>query len=66
VDRNDVVTVLGMGLLAGGLWMVYPPAALIVVGLALITFGIFGAWHKALTPNSSPEGRGERGKGTGK
>ena len=60
MDRNDVVTLVGVGLLAAGLWMVYPPAALIAVGLALVGMGLMGAWKKALTPNPSPKGRGEK------
>ncbi len=47
MDRNDVVTILGIGCLAGGLWWIYPPAALIVVGLALLGVGLMGAWTKA-------------------
>jgi len=58
MDRNDAVTLVGMGLLAAGLWMVYPPAALIAVGLALVGMGLMGAWAKA--------GRAPGEKGTGK
>lgn len=54
MDRNDVVTLVGMGCLAGGLWMIYPPAALIAVGLVLIVVGVLGAWRKATPPWPSP------------
>ena len=47
MDRNDVVTLVGMGCLAGGLWMIYPPAALIGIGLAMVGMGLAGAWIKA-------------------
>jgi hypothetical protein len=60
MDRNDVAVMVGGAMLGYGLWMIYPPAALIVVGLALITFGILGAWKKSLTPNPSPKRRGEK------
>jgi hypothetical protein len=53
MDRNDGAVMVGGAMLGVGLWLIYPPAALIVVGLALITFGILGAWQKA-------------GKGSGK
>jgi len=59
MDRNDAVTLVGVGLLAAGLWMVYPPAALIAVGLALVGMGLMGAWKKALTL-PSPQGRGDK------
>lgn len=48
MDRNDVMTVIGIGCLAGGLWMIYPPAALIGLGLALIGIGLTGAWTAAI------------------
>ena len=51
MDRNDVVVILGVGCLAGGLWMVYPPAALIGIGLALVGLGVLGAWQKAKNPS---------------
>ena len=60
MDRNDAVTLVGVGLLAAGLWMVYPPAALIAVGLALVGMGLMGAWVKAGRAPSAPT------KGTGK
>jgi hypothetical protein len=47
MDRNDMAVMVGGAMLGVGLWMIYPPAALIAVGLALITFGFAGAWNKA-------------------
>lgn len=58
MDRNDVLTLMGVGCLAGGLWWIYPPAALIVVGIVLIGIGVAEAWKKANIPPV--------GKGTGK
>ncbi len=64
MDRNDVVTIFGIGCLAGGLWWIYPPAALIVVGLAMIGIGLLGAWKKVnLTPGPFPGREGEKDKG---
>ena len=60
MDRNDVAVMIGGGMLGVGLWMIYPPAALIAVGLALITFGILGAWQKAGRGN--PPLHGGRGR----
>jgi hypothetical protein len=47
MDRNDAAVMVGGAMLGAGLWWIYPPMALIVVGLALVTFGIAGAWQKA-------------------
>jgi hypothetical protein len=47
MDRNDVVMILGVGVLAGGLAMIYPPAGVIGLGLAMIGIGLMGAWIKA-------------------
>lgn len=44
--RNNVwELVAGLGVLAlfAGLWLVYPPAALIVTGLGAIALGLWGA-----------------------
>ncbi len=41
-DSRDALGVIGLGLLAGGCWMVYPPAALVLPGLVLIGVAIFG------------------------
>jgi hypothetical protein len=42
-DTNDLFGVAGFGLVAAGLWMIYEPAALIVVGGALIALHLRGA-----------------------
>ena len=43
MDRYDVLTLAGLVLLAVGLWLYSPTLALVVVGLALIAIGIYGA-----------------------
>jgi hypothetical protein len=39
----DLAAAAGVLLVAAGLWWIYPPLALIVVGLLLATFGVWGA-----------------------
>jgi hypothetical protein len=39
----DVITGSGLLLLAIGLWWIWPPLALVVVGLLLTLFGFWGA-----------------------
>jgi len=43
LDRNDVVALLGLLLMAGGLVFVYWPLALIVPGALLVALGVTGA-----------------------
>lgn len=43
MDRNDVVGIIGAVLVTAGLWMIYPPAALIVLGCGLVTLALLGA-----------------------
>lgn len=43
MDRFDVMAVLGVALLAGGGYFVYPPLALVIPGMALIIGGVLGA-----------------------
>jgi hypothetical protein len=45
-DPFDVLGALGLLLLAGGLWMVYPPLALIVPGALLVLISAAGAWRR--------------------
>ncbi len=37
---RDLMAAAGVALVAGGLWMIYPPAALIGAGLAMIGLDI--------------------------
>ena len=46
MDRWDAMAAAGLALMGGGLWWVYPPAALIVCGLALLALGVAGAKNK--------------------
>lgn len=39
IDRHDLAVVAGVGLVVAGLWIIYPPVALIVAGAALVRFG---------------------------
>ena len=48
IDLYDVLALAGGVVLAAGLWMIYPPAALIGLGLALVGFGLYGAWLDAM------------------
>lgn len=47
MDRFDFIALLGLLLLAGGLYFVYPPAALIVPGAVLLLVGALGARGRA-------------------
>lgn len=40
---NDALGATGLGMLFTGLWWVYPPAAMIVVGGVVAAVGIAGA-----------------------
>lgn len=46
MDRYDLLTLIGLALLAGGLYLVYPPMALIVPGVVLVAVGVIGAWRR--------------------
>ena len=47
VDGNDVLIVLGLALVAGGVGLWSVPAALVVVGASLFALGVVGAMRKA-------------------
>ncbi len=49
---EDALALLGLALLAGGLWWAYPPAALIVVGVLLIV----AAWWMSNIPEGPNHG----------
>ena len=46
VGATDVMALVGLGLLGAGLWMVWPPLALMVVGGLLLALGLAGAWMR--------------------
>ena len=39
-DLRDVLALVGMGLVAVGLWWIYPPAALIAGGVSLTAIAV--------------------------
>ncbi len=39
VDARDVLVVAGLGMVGAGLWWMYPPAALVVIGGILFWAG---------------------------
>ena len=43
LDASDLLAIGGMALLAMGLWMVYPPAALIVPGGIFTAVGVWAS-----------------------
>jgi len=42
-DIDDVLVLGGAGLIAAGVWMIYVPAAYIVVGFSLLYLGLRGS-----------------------
>lgn len=45
-DRADALGLIGLGCLGAGLWMWWPPAALMVVGAVLVLVSLLGAWRR--------------------
>lgn len=41
-DLRDVVTLAGIGLASYGAWLIFPPAAFVVAGVALFYLGVWG------------------------
>jgi hypothetical protein len=41
--RNDVVFLLGLAAMAAGLYLIYPPLALLVVGVVLMALALASA-----------------------
>ncbi|WP_373047188.1 hypothetical protein [Vulgatibacter sp.] len=47
-DLHDLVALLGLILFAGGLWWIYPPLALVVVGALLMAAAFFGTARRGV------------------
>lgn len=43
VDRYDAMALAGIVLIGVGCWMIYPPAAFIVVGVLLVTGAVLAS-----------------------
>ena len=43
MDRHDAVTFAGAAVFFVGVWLIHPPAALILAGAVMVFFGITGA-----------------------
>lgn len=43
---SDVMILGGVGLVFGGLWWIYPPAAVVVLGVILLAGGVVRGWHE--------------------
>jgi hypothetical protein len=43
---SDVMILAGVGLVCGGLWWIYPPAAVVVLGVILLVGGVVRGWHE--------------------
>lgn len=52
VDARDMVLVLGLGLLAAGLYQLSPPAAFIVPGMVLTYVAVWGGPKSPSTPGA--------------
>lgn len=53
MDQHDVLALVGLALVAAGLWLLHPSAALIGVGATLLLAGVRGARRAA--PSSPPQ-----------
>lgn len=42
-DIFDALVLLGIASITGGLWLIFPPAALILVGVVLAAAGVLGS-----------------------
>jgi len=46
MDRHDYLAALGLLLMTTGLWLYSPALALVVLGLALLGLGLYGAMRQ--------------------
>lgn len=44
VDLNDLVFLVGLGILGAGLWLWWPPASLMITGGILVLAAFLRAW----------------------
>jgi uncharacterized membrane protein HdeD (DUF308 family) len=54
VDKHDVVGLIGLALIVGGVWMVYHPAAFIVAGAVIFGYAFYTAKAEP-TPAAAPK-----------
>jgi hypothetical protein len=45
-DLNDIFVLAGLGILGWGVWWVYPPAAVILLGAGLVWWGFRGHLYR--------------------
>lgn len=43
IDARDIVAAIGAVIIVVGLWMIYPPAAVVVLGVLIVAGAIIGA-----------------------
>lgn len=55
IDRYDALCLLGLALLCVGLWMIYPPAAVIVCGAVLLRMGLRGGSRQTAPARAESE-----------
>jgi len=52
-DIEDMLTVGGIGMVGAGIWFIYWPAALIIVGIFCASLGVMGSRLRRLHGNNS-------------
>lgn len=46
IDASDVLTIVGLGMVSIGLWLVSPALALVIIGVLLLCLGIAAGARK--------------------
>jgi hypothetical protein len=59
MNLHDCIAIAGAGLLTYGLWLIYPPAAFIVVGVLLLGAALFGLLYIDWRERERMRGRNE-------
>lgn len=62
IDLSDLLVVVGVGLIGVGLWLVYPPVALVVVGGLCLAGGLVGARKRAHSASSGQAHSADSGR----